>query len=107
MKELLSEIQTSEFLEYQRASVKFGVANNSPHESYAVILEEFDEAMKEGDNFSAVLKWLWCEIKSNKPKEQLNARFEDLQHFAEHAAAEWVQVAAMCYKARQIKEGKG
>jgi len=49
--------------EYKRASEKYGTTFNSPHEAYAVILEEIDETH---ENIQAVSYWhdlLWNAIK--------------------------------------------
>jgi len=103
MKELLTEIQATVFMEYERAKAKFGAANNGPHESYAVILEEFDEAFDKGAKFKWQLDFFWKSVKDNTS----GAVFLDaMRQFAEEAAAEWIQVAAMCYKATKKKGEK-
>lgn len=101
MKELLEQVQKLTTAEYRRAAQKFGRANNSPHESYAVILEEYEEAIEEGKLFGWHMRCYWDAIKTNK---KTKARLKHLQSIAEKAAAEWVQVAAMCYKAQQNKQ---
>ena len=98
MKKLLSDVSALSLAEYNRASAKFGERNNSHHESYAVILEEFEEAIEEECGFQQNLERLWEEIKSNKT-DCLSDRLTSMRKHAEHAAAEWIQVAAMCYKA--------
>lgn len=103
MKKLLSEVQTSVFMEYQRAAAKFGPCNNSAHESYAVILEEFEEATSEADRFEYEFDGYWDAVKWNNPENQAEA-LKNMREFAIHTAAEWIQVAAMCYKAQQIPE---
>jgi hypothetical protein len=102
MKLLLVEIKQAERQEYIRASEKFGKANNSDHESYAVILEEFQEAQEASNSFDVELSIFWDEIKKNLPNTK--RVLYEMQKYAEKAAAEWVQVAAMCYKAMQRKE---
>lgn len=96
MKELLSEIQAAVFMEYERSTKKFGRANNSPHESYAVIKEEFEEATEAGSMFGQTLNEFWGMVRND---EVLADKCEQMRAIAEHTAAEWVQVAAMCYKA--------
>lgn len=96
MKELLLEVQTSEIMEYNRATEKFGPANNSNHESYAIILEEFEEAQNEARMFEWNLRSFWDAVRANT---MTKCQLQQMQHIAEKAAAEWIQVAAMCYKA--------
>lgn len=106
MKELLNEVQASVFTEYGRAADKFGPANNGPHESYAVILEAYDEALSEGRSFEWCLRSFWGAVKANTAT---NCQLQQMRSIAEKAAAEWIQVAAMCYKAtrsRQAGEGE-
>lgn len=98
MKELVAEVQASVFMEYERAAEKFGKANNSQHESYAVILEEYEEALTEQIRFKQYIESYWERIKRNMDTESMLVEMREL---GEHAAAEWVQVAAMCYKAMQ------
>lgn len=96
MKDLLIEVQTSEFLEYNRSVKKFGAANNSDHESYAIILEEYEEAHHETNMFEWNMRSFWNAVKANTVT---NCQLQQMQKIAEKAAAEWIQVAAMCYKA--------
>ena len=65
MKELLNEVQAAVFMEYERAAKKFGPANNSPHESYAVILEEFEEAQSEANSFEWCMRSFWNGVRAN------------------------------------------
>ena len=103
MKDLMKEVRASVSVEYARAADKFGVANNSSHESYAVILEEFDEAQGQAEGFADEFKRYWAAVKCNDADTAEMLSF--MQDCAEHAAAEWIQVAAMCHKAMQKKEG--
>jgi len=103
VKELLTEVQGSVWREYQRAAIKFGPANNGPHESYAVILEELEEAQSDGRAFEYNMREFWNAVKANNTTK---CQLQQMQTLAEHAAAEWVQVAAMCYKAQQKKADK-
>lgn len=102
MKDLLNEVKASVMGEYDRAAAKYGKANNSPHESYAVILEEYEEAEEQANNFKNELERYWRLIKNNANTDP-NLRL--MWACAQLAAAEWIQVAAMCYKAMQEKEG--
>ena len=87
--------------EYSATIAKFGAANNSHHESYAIILEELEEAKGSTKLFEHSLDWFWDSVKQNTVT---NRRLEEMQLIAEQTAAEWIQVAAMCYKAQKSKE---
>lgn len=69
-----------------------------------MILEEYSEAYSEGTLFNIELIELWGAVCRNEPTVDY---FNKMRVRALHAAAEWVQVAAMCYKAtvgRQSRE---
>ena len=102
MSDLLGETQVSVLMEYNRAAEKFGKAHNSPHEGYAVILEEYEEAQQESDMFLRELEYYWGSVKRNSTFS--DDTLENMQAYAMRAAAEWIQVAAMCYKAMKGKE---
>ena len=89
--------------EYDRAAEKFGAKHNSAHEAYAVILEEYEEAMKESKFFVGQLREIyWRKVKGEirwEPPE--GGCLEEMYDAAKSAACEWVQVAAMCHKALQ------
>ncbi len=105
MKELLIEIKAVEEFEYLRASHKHGPTNNSAHESYAIIREEFEEAKEEEKEFESFFNMFWYNVKTDS--HDLKIFFSDMREHAERAAAEWVQVAAMCQKAAITdEEGK-
>jgi hypothetical protein len=105
MLELLCDVKDAAMEEYRRASEKFGAANNSPHESYAVILEEYQEAVESAAVFETLFEEYWRGVKGNGNGQ--HDRLETMVVFAVQAAAEWCQVAAMCYKAIQEKGGGG
>jgi hypothetical protein len=104
MKELLNEVKVSVEKEYNRAAEKFGAANNIKHESYAVILEEFEEAQHESQMFDYNLRTFWGGVRANTAT---NCQLQQMQSIAEKAAAEWIQVAAMCKKATIKKAVEG
>ena len=80
----------------------FGAANNSHHESYAVILEEYQEAQEEESTFLSQLINFWQCVKQNRADAAF-VWLELMQCSAEKIAAEWIQVAAMCHKAKKTK----
>jgi len=103
MKELVHAIKTAVFQEYDRAAEKFGEANNSDHESYAVILEELEEADEQRFAFKSYMEEFWKCVKGNDRKKARSYLLE-MQRTASNAASEWVQVAAMCHKATQKEQ---
>lgn len=105
MEYILNTIKRLADEEYARSSDKFGAKNNSPHESYAVILEEYDEADDIITDFKDFLDSYWSSVKIND-KELQKCYLDSLKIRAEHIAAEWVQVVAMCHKAQISIENK-
>jgi len=103
MKKLHEDISKLVQEEYDRAAEKFGAANNSDHESFAVILEEYEESTEQARAFEITMESYWKSVKRNMPIEPMNLILQQMQEFATNAAAEWVQVAAMCYKAMMKK----
>jgi hypothetical protein len=68
---------------------------NSPHEGYAVIKEEVEEASEELDQIINRLAEVWNNIRCNMNAE---ASMEFLLHTAINAITELIQVAAMAQK---------
>lgn len=99
MEQLVKEIAESVEREYGRAAAKFGCLNNSDHESYAVIKEELEEAQEEFEYASRHFTCFWDMVKLNGDDKVKLCTLKRLQHCAELAAAEMVQVAAMAKKA--------
>ena len=109
MKELLDSVEILVEEEYDRAADKFGPVNHSDHESFAIILEECEEADFEFDNFSSELKLFWSMVKDKdaSAKDKLRV-LSKMQDYAELAACELIQICAMCAKARRtILEREG
>lgn len=104
MDELLIQVQASVFGEYCRAAEKFGKTNNSPHESFAILFEEFQEAQEQSEAFGKLFDKYWQAVRKNIPLQEQDMILLHLKAIAERAAAEWVQVAAMCFKATKTKE---
>jgi hypothetical protein len=101
--DLFIQVQAAVFGEYCRAAEKFGKTNNSPHESFAILFEEFQEAQEQSEMFGRLFDKYWQSVRKNVPTEEQNMILSNLKEIAERATAEWVQVAAMCYKAT-VKE---
>ena len=93
---LQDDMRSAVLAEYERACEEHGERNASDHESFAVILEEYDEATDESADFKKILKEFWNDVKGN---DATAWQLDQLKDKAIMAAAEWVQVAAMCHKA--------
>lgn len=99
MKQLLAEVQELKEKEYGRAAAKFGLKNNSDHESYAVLLEEFQEAQEDMDIVQRKLNNFWALVKRNDNPDLKLSMAKGLEQYAELLACEAIQVAAMAKKA--------
>lgn len=82
--------------ELNRASKEHGEKHNSPHEAYAVILEEFVEANNERKSLNETLNELWNAVMHDKCTDLV---LEDMYKCAVQMAAEAIQCAAMIKKA--------
>ena len=92
--------------EYDRAAKLHGAVFASPHEGYGVLAEEVQEAGDEADLIDAVMRQLLLAIREEKPSSIVDLA-ECIRDKAVSAAAERVQVAAMCEKmVRTVREGK-
>jgi len=105
MTELISDVQKLVVEEYERESEIWGKLLHSDHESYALLLEEFEEAREEVTNTENALMHFWKTVKAKyipdtPKKETLNS----IQTFAILAACEFIQVAELAYKARRTVE---
>lgn len=85
--------------EYGRAGAKFGLKNNSDHESYAVMKEEFEEAEDEVCRLEGMLNTFWTCVKDNDTPDQKLYFCKRIKNIAILAACECIQVAAMAHKA--------
>lgn len=69
----------------------------SPHEGFAVILEEQEELDHEATMLESCVNYLWCNVKGNYPDDcELNCT--EIYERAINAAVEAIQVAAMAEK---------
>lgn len=99
MKKLLEEVEELKEKEYSRAAAKFGLKNNSDHESYAVLLEETEEASDELAMVQKQMAIFWSKIRSDEsPSDKLTIA-RAIEFSATQLAAEAIQVAAMAKKA--------
>lgn len=100
MKELKKAVKVLMNEEYERAAERFGESFHSPHEAYAVILEEKEEAGLDIERLQARIRWFWINVKRDDTEFQKEA-LKDIEKDALNAACECIQVAAMAYKARR------
>lgn len=100
MEKLIQEVNQCVENERERASRKFGPINHSDHESYAIILEKFEEAMEDSISCHSALERFWelTKDKSGTCAEKVNT-LRALRQRATMAACEFIQVAAMANKA--------
>lgn len=113
MKILKADVERLVKEEYGRASEQHGDRFHSPHEAYAVMLEELEEAQEElGDltelfarSQNVLLANYWAATRADNYKVCLDAA-GSIQEAAELAAAEMIQLAAMAYKAQKGYENE-
>ena len=98
MDQLIKEVTDLAVREYQRAASKCGPNNNSPHESYAVLLEETEEAQEQVVALQNRMDAFWLTVKSDATGSQ-GALLVDIKRAAVLGACELIQVAAMADKA--------
>lgn len=99
MQKLIEEVKELVEREYGRAGAKFGLTNNSDHESYAVLQEELEEAQDEMVFLEQALKKFWFTVRQDQVDDTKLWRLKDVQKRALLAACECIQVAAMAKKA--------
>lgn len=98
MEELIKSVSALVNEEYQRAAAEHGGAANTPHEGYALIKEEEEEA---GDQMSVVnrkVTALWGAVKVDDLALQ-SGHLVEIRTAAILGACELIQVAAMADKA--------
>ncbi len=100
MMELLQGVRELVEQEYGRAGAKWGLKNNSNHESYAVLLEEVQEAREDLDIIEKTLQRFWGMIRADDSASDMLMQINGIQAYAESLAAEAIQVAAMAKKAK-------
>jgi hypothetical protein len=77
----------------------------SPHESYAVILEEYEECRDDLTYMGQGLDQMWDSVKQNE-NGGIRSNLSGIRDYAIECAVEAIQVAAMCDKALRSMESK-
>lgn len=84
--------------ELEAANKKFPLFN-SPHEAFAVILEEVEEAQEEATNLEILANNYWIGVKENHTPEAIHEEITAAYEAAVNLAVEAIQAAAMARKA--------
>lgn len=96
---LLDAVQALAGEELARARDRFE-ALNSPHEGYAVVLEEVQELQEALTALGLGLDWLWHDVRANS-SAGIAANADSMISAAARAAAEAVQVLAVARRFRE------
>lgn len=83
--------------ELEAANQKFPLFNSN-HETFAVLLEEAEEAKEEVGNLDILMNNFWIGIKENHDPEAVHEELTAIYKTAIDLATEAVQVAAMARK---------
>lgn len=98
MEDLIQGVRNLVDEEYMRAASEHGGAAHSPHEGYALIKEEVEEAQSEMESLAQRLDHLWTCVKSDE--DQYGPHYlKQIGRAAVLGACELIQVAAMSEKA--------
>lgn len=95
MKELLLKVNALALEELNSSMEKFPLFN-SEHEGYAVIKEEAEELQEEAGEAKCCVWQIWNHVRNNTHHTAIS--IDRLRQAALNAAAEAVQVVAMCEK---------
>lgn len=98
MEELMKAVSTLVGEEYHRAAAEHGGAANTPHEGYALIKEEAEEAGEQTDTLGIKITNLWWAVKRDDLASQ-RLSLSEIRTAAILGACELIQVAAMVDKA--------
>lgn len=99
MDKVVAEVKESVEREYGRAGAKYGLTNHSDHESYAVLLEEVQEAEEELAHLGKDVYEFWYGVKNDVNDYDKYIQCRKIEKRAIMAACELIQVAAMAKKA--------
>lgn len=102
-KKTMAQVEDLMTKEYVMAAIDHGEYFSSPHEGYAIIKEEVEEALTEMDSVSWHLEYMWRNVRSEDPNNYLDAA-HILERKALCLACEAIQIAAMAMKFRSSFE---
>lgn len=103
MKELFEAIEREEKKELARAVISHGSTLASPHEAFAVILEELQEGVCSLGTAAYNLSMFWNGVRADDREKQIE-RLVEIERNALLAACEFVQTSAMARKAMKLYE---
>lgn len=92
-------IQALAVAELEEANEKYSLFH-SPHEAYAVLLEEVDEVRDDMKSIDSYMQYMWRRVKQDENMEEAAHR---VYNYAISLAQEAIQVAAMCMKVRESR----
>lgn len=96
-KKMLPHVENLMAKEYVMAAIDHGEYFMSPHEGYAIIKEEVEEAQAEIDSVNWHLEYLWRMVRAENPDGYIDAA-QIVERKALQLACEAIQVAAMAMK---------
>ena len=102
MLELVKEIEGLAERELQRANEERPLFVDN-HQAFAVILEEYQEAKEEVEEFCKVAMDMWKNVRTDS---DCYDHLKVMEHNAKNLAAEAVQLAAMCRKAIESEKAR-
>lgn len=98
MDELIKAVSILADEEYRRAAAEHGSEANTPHEGYAIIKEEEEEASEQMSTISLKVTNLWWAVKRDDLASQ-RLSLSEIRTAAILGACELIQVVAMVDKA--------
>lgn len=100
---LRDEVFNSTLNELERAKARYGESFNSPHEAYGVMAEELSEAAVDGNRVIELFGNLYdsgmIERLHNDDLDGQAELYKSIEEYAEMAATEFIQIAAVARKA--------
>lgn len=98
MEELMKAVSVLVDEEYRRTAAEHGGAANTPHEGYALIKEEAEEAGEQASTLDVKITNLWWAVKRDDLGSQ-RMSLDEIRTASILGACELIQVAAMADKA--------